>query len=62
MGPEYPDTLKSMDDLAIVYREQGKYPQAEALGTQVLDIRRRSLGPEHPDTLASMNSLAIGLP
>ena len=48
-----------MNNLAIVYDEQGKYPQAEALYSQTLEIRRRVLGPEHPDTLGSMNNLAI---
>ena len=59
LGPEHPDTLTSMNNLAIVYYEQGKYAQAEALHSQTLEIRRRVLGPEHPDTLASMNNLAI---
>ena len=58
LGPEHPDTLNSMNNLASVYYSQGKYAQAEALDSQILEIRRRVLGPEHPDTLASMNNLA----
>ena len=58
LGPEHPDTLYSMNNLAIVYYYQGKYAQAEALDSQTLEIRRRVLGPEHPDTLNSMNILA----
>ena len=52
LGPEHPDTLASMNNLANVYRWQGKYAQAEALYSQTLEIRRRVLGPEHPDTLS----------
>ena len=47
-----------MNNLANVYYAQGKYPQAEALDSQALEIQRRVLGPEHPDTLESMSNLA----
>jgi serine/threonine protein kinase len=59
LGPEHPDTLKSMSDLAIVYVDEGRYGQGEALHSQTLEIRRRVLGPEHPDTLKSMNRLVV---
>ncbi|HEY6339190.1 MAG TPA: serine/threonine-protein kinase [Candidatus Sulfotelmatobacter sp.] len=59
LGPEHPDTLRSMNRLANVYDDQGKYAQAEALDSQTLEIQRRLLGPDHPDTLRSMNNLAI---
>jgi eukaryotic-like serine/threonine-protein kinase len=58
LGPEHPDTLRSMNTLANVYDKEGKYAQAEALNSQTLEIRRRVLGPKHPDTLASMMNLA----
>jgi len=47
-----------MNNLAITYFTEGKYPQAEELQSQILGIRRRILGPEHPDTLSTMNNLA----
>ena len=59
LGPENPETLRSMNDLALVYLDEGgKFKQAEALATQALESRRRVLGPEHPDTLTSMSNLA----
>ena len=58
LGPEHPETLRSMNNLAQVYWHQEKYAQAEALFSQTLEARRRVLGPEHPDTLLSMNDLA----
>ena len=47
-----------MNNLAMVYDNQGKYAQAEALNSQVLETKRRVLGPEHSETLISMNNLA----
>jgi hypothetical protein len=47
-----------MSKLADVYDDEGKYPQAEALYSQTLEIERRVLGPEHPNTLVSMDNLA----
>ena len=58
LGPEHPDTLASMNNLANVLDDEGHYVEAEKLDRETLDIRRRVLGPEHPDTLASMNNLA----
>ena len=54
IGPENSDTLMSMNNLANVYLAEGKYPQAEALYRETMEIQRRVLGPEHPDTLDSM--------
>jgi serine/threonine protein kinase/Tfp pilus assembly protein PilF len=58
LGYEHPDTLATMNELAILYRDQGRYVQAEPLFTNVLELRRRTLGQEHLDTLSTMNSLA----
>jgi tetratricopeptide (TPR) repeat protein len=58
LGRENPNTLRSMNNLALVYEDQGKYAEAEALFSQTLEIQRRVLGPEHPGTLRSMNNLA----
>jgi|SRR5579871_5204666 len=58
LGPEHPDTLKSMTNLAESYRHQDKFAQAESLDSQALEIQSRVLGTEHPDTLKSMTNLA----
>ena len=49
LGPEHPDILGSLTDLAILYTDQGKYEQAEPLYQQALTIRRKALGPGHPN-------------
>ena len=59
LGTEHPDTLKSMNNLALTYWSQGRQPEAEEMMAQVLKIRKRTLGTEHPDTLASMNNISI---
>lgn len=57
-GPEHPETLKSLSNLALVLEEKGDLVGAEALDRRCLEARERSLGVEHPDTLASVNNLA----
>ncbi|PVH91243.1 hypothetical protein DM02DRAFT_606711 [Periconia macrospinosa] len=48
-----------MDNLASTYRNQGRWPEAEALLVQVVETRKTKLGPDHPDSLTSMNNLAF---
>ncbi|KAI1159510.1 P-loop containing nucleoside triphosphate hydrolase protein [Nemania serpens] len=58
LGREHPDTLASMNNLALVLNSQGKYDEAEAMHRQTLQLREEVLGREHPSTLTSMNNLA----
>jgi tetratricopeptide (TPR) repeat protein len=59
LGPEHPDTLISVNNLAGLYYHQGRYAEAEPLYERALRDRERVLGPEHPDTLSSVNNLAL---
>jgi tetratricopeptide (TPR) repeat protein len=61
LGPEHPDTLTSVNNLAVLLASKGDYTAAEPLHRRVLTARERVLGPEHPDTLQSMNNLAVTL-
>ena len=61
LGPENPDTLRSMSDLSRTLDHQGHYAEAETLIRQTLDIERRVLGPEHPDTVWSISNLGVSL-
>jgi tetratricopeptide (TPR) repeat protein len=61
LGPRHPQTLSSMDDLALNLNRQGRHREAEKMLRETIDIRRQVLGPQHPDTLASMSSLGITL-
>src|SRR3984957_5138930 len=59
LGEEHPDTLMSMNNLALTYRNQGRWKEAEVLQFSVMETSKRVSGEEHPDTLMSMNNLAV---
>ena len=61
LGPEHPDTLRTMASLGVNSFDQGRYAEAEKTLRETLDVRRRVLGPDHPDTLQSMNDLGLVL-
>lgn len=61
LGVEHPDTLTSMNNLALTLRHQGYLPSARVLHEKELEVCTRVLGEEHPDTLTSMNNLATTL-
>jgi hypothetical protein len=54
----YLDTLKIANNLASLFKEQGKLDEANLLCELVLSTRERLLGPHHPDTLRIVNNLA----
>ena len=57
-GPDHPDVAQSLNNLATLYHDQGKYAEAEALYFRALAIREESLGPNHPDVATALNNLA----
>jgi tetratricopeptide (TPR) repeat protein len=59
LGEEHPDTVQSMNTLAVLYQHQGQLADAEPLFVKALEVRRRLLGEEHPDTLIFLNNLAM---
>ena len=58
LGPDHPDTLTSMSNLAFGYSQSGQTEQALELDREVLELRRTKLGLDHTDTLTSMANLA----
>jgi tetratricopeptide (TPR) repeat protein len=61
LSEEHPDTLTSMNNLALTLGAQGNYAGARQLQERVLELSKRTLGEEHPATLNSMNNLATTL-
>ncbi|KAK3937341.1 putative kinesin light chain [Diplogelasinospora grovesii] len=61
LGPDHPDTLTSINNLASTYRDQGRWEEAKKLQVQVMKTSKTKLGPDHPNTLMSMNNLASTL-
>jgi tetratricopeptide (TPR) repeat protein len=59
LGPDHPDTLRSMDFLATACSWVGRHPDAVNLRQQTLETRRARLGPDHPETLSCVRSLAL---
>ena len=57
-GPDHPDTLRTMSNLALSYSALGRGAEALMLSEETLALRRTKLGPDHPGTLSSMNNLA----
>jgi|GEM_PF-3304336 len=58
LGPEHPDTLASMNNLADALGEEGRLPEAEQLLREALDLRRKVLGPDYSETLRTAYNLA----
>ena len=58
LGPEHPDTLITVGNLAVLFEDKGDYEQAEAYYKRELEARERLLGPEHPSTLNTVGNLA----
>jgi len=58
-GPQDPRLAISLNNLAELYRLQGKYAEAEPLYKRSLAIREKALGPAHPDVANSLNNLAL---
>ena len=58
-GPEDPNVAQTLNNLAKLYRTQGKYTEAEPLYQRSLAIWEKALGPEHPNVATSLNNLAL---
>ena len=58
LGPDHPDTLKSMTNLASSYDDLGRHAEALELNEETLALTKARLGPDHPHTLTSMHNLA----
>ena len=59
LGANHPDVGQTLNNLASVYRAQGKYSEAEGLYKRALAIREKALGANHPDVGQTLTNLAI---
>lgn len=57
LGPEHPDTLTSMNNLAYTLEFQGKLHGALTLMEESYELRRKVLGPNHLSTRSSSRAL-----
>ena len=47
-----------MEDMHVLWLDQGRLAEAEALGTEVVVLRNEVLGEGHPDSIKSVSFLA----
>jgi CHAT domain-containing protein/Tfp pilus assembly protein PilF len=57
-GPEHPNVATSLNNLALLYDEQGKYAEAEPLYQRALRIYEKALGLKHRNVATSLLNLA----
>src|SRR5262249_57868636 len=57
-GPDHPETLLVMHNLAVSYAQAHRLDEAIPLFAEVVRLRKARLLPDHPDTLASLDGLA----
>src|SRR5665213_2914630 len=58
LGPEHPETLWAMLDLANSYFDAGHRDEALKMQEELLPLCRKVFGPSHHDTIMAMNNLA----
>jgi tetratricopeptide (TPR) repeat protein/predicted Ser/Thr protein kinase len=58
LGPDHPDSLVSLHNLALLRDAQARLPDAESLGTELVERRVRALGADADGTLRSRANLA----
>jgi tetratricopeptide (TPR) repeat protein len=61
LGPHHPHTAHSLNNLAVLFKDQGDPARARPLFERALAIWETVRGPNHPDTAASLNNLASQL-
>ena len=58
LGAHHPETLASMDLLAVIYRNDSQFTAAERIWTELYKYQRTTFGESNTATLKSMHSLA----
>jgi len=58
LGPDHPETLAAIGELANSYWYQAQYPESIPLYAEVAAARKHRLGPDHPDTMRADYDLA----
>ena len=59
LGSDHPETLTSMENLALTYHSQGRWNEAEKLQREIMNEMKAKLGSDHSETLSAMAKLAL---
>jgi Tetratricopeptide repeat len=57
LGPDHTSTLSTVNNLRILYRDQGKMAEAEEMYQRALVGKEKALGPDHKSMLSTVNNL-----
>lgn len=57
LGPEHPNVVTVLNNLAVLYSNMGGYEEALSLYQRALEINEKVLGPNHPNTIIVRNNL-----
>jgi hypothetical protein len=52
-----PAVANSLNNLAVLRYNQGRFQESESLLLQALEMRQKILGSQHPDTQSTLDSL-----
>ncbi|MFM7354961.1 MAG: tetratricopeptide repeat protein [Microcystis aeruginosa] len=59
LGDNHPHVANSLNNLAYLYRSQGRYTEAEPLLLEAINIATQVLGENHPNTVTIRENLQI---
>src|SRR3982751_707118 len=59
LGPDHTSTLDTVNNLGILYADQGKLAEAEQMYQRALAGTEKALGPDHLSTLETVNNLGM---
>ncbi len=59
LGANHPDVAQSLNNLAALHENQGRYAEAEPLYKRALAIQEETLGPDHPHVAILLSNLAV---
>jgi tetratricopeptide (TPR) repeat protein len=55
------DTLHSLNNMGVVYQDQGRYAIAESYHSKALEMKQRIFGVQHAEIYITLNNLALAL-
>ena len=58
LDPDHPDTASSLNNLALLYNNQGDYERAKPLFERALAILEKTFGSNHPNKKIVRKNLA----
>ena len=59
LGDDHPDVAMTYNNMAIVYKKQGKYEEALAMYEKALSIKLKKLGDDHPSVAMTFENIGL---